>query len=107
MAVSNHAYLVSDPDFQGHFKIMAWYGDRAHVVITSNDSDASMDVVWKTYPVGLKVSHAGGSFIVLEKLFIHRTCIVDTSMSGSYEDHQKMEWVLDEDANELKASVPP
>lgn len=78
-----------------------------HVVISDRESNATTHVVWKTYPVAVKEAHAEGSFIVLEKLYIFRTGIVDTSLSGTYEDHQKMEWVLDEDPNDLKASEIP
>ena len=108
MAVSNQAYMTfTEPGFQGHFKIIAWYGDKAHVLISDRESDATMHVVWKTYPVAVKQAHAEGSFIVLEKLYIFRTGIVDILLSGTYEDHQKMEWVLDEDPNDLKASEIP
>lgn len=72
MAVSNQAYMTfTEPGFQGHFKILAWYGDKAHVLISDSDSDATMHVVWKSYPFAFKEVHAEGLFITFEKLYIY------------------------------------
>ena len=90
---SHQAYdTFSEPGFRGRYNVIEWVGDRAHVLITDLDCDAlSMEVVWERIPGRDEVLEEEGSFIVMEKDFSRRTCIV------RIEQHPRIAvaWLLD------------
>jgi hypothetical protein len=74
---SHPAYATfTEPGFSGRFTVVAWFGDKAHVLISDHDGEAAMEVVWKLLPGNGDLFPEEGSFIVMVKDYSRRTCTV-------------------------------